>query len=175
SSDLVPVIARCKWFSTVGDVMSREERDIARDYLDQLGFPDAEIDAVEGWDQAAVCAANPGFDSEAFTVEESLRAHLSDRALEIVGEEQLIPILERIAKAAGSVVLDAAATAASLWAVEDETVVEAGAGAAIQSCHDAGLVLAAQAVEDHPFALKFRLFERGRWPIGVSGRSFHLF
>ena len=29
--------------------------------------------------------------------------------------------------------------------------------------------------EHHAFALKYRLFESGRWPIGVVGNSFHIF
>jgi hypothetical protein len=37
------------------------------------------------------------------------------------------------------------------------------------------LVLAAGAGEDHAFVYKFRLFERGRWPISIAGASFNLF
>jgi hypothetical protein len=50
----------------------------------------------------------------------------------------------------------------------------------VQSAHQAALVLVAAAdpdfeAEHHPFAAKFRLFEFGRWPVGVIGRSFNLF
>jgi hypothetical protein len=38
-------------------------------------------------------------------------------------------------------------------------------------------LLAAENEDDqhHAFALKYRLFESGRWPIGVIGNSFHIF
>ena len=40
-------------------------------------------------------------------------------------------------------------------------------------------VLAAEFEDDeqqrHPFALKYRLFEMGRWPLGLVGASYYLF
>jgi len=64
---------------------------------------------------------------------------------------------------------------AAIWDLEDETLLKAATGAAVQSVYNAALLLAAGGEETHPFALKFRLFELGRWPIGVHGRSFNLF
>ena len=51
------------------------------------------------------------------------------------------------------------------------------AGAGAQAIYQAGLLLAAENEEDehHVFALKYKLFESGRWPIGVVGNSFHIF
>ncbi len=52
----------------------------------------------------------------------------------------------------------------------------AAAGAGVQACHNAALLLlAGRAEDDHPFALKYRLFERGRWPVALIGSSLHLF
>ena len=61
--------------------------------------------------------------------------------------------------------------------MEDEELIRAAVGAASQAIYQAGLLLAAENEEDqnHPFALKYRLFESGRWPIGVVGNSFHIF
>ena len=39
----------------------------------------------------------------------------------------------------------------------------------------ASTLLAGRAEDDHPFALKYRLFERGRWPVALIGSSLHLF
>ena len=49
-------------------------------------------------------------------------------------------------------------------------------GAAVQTCHQAALLLAAQGgAPDHPFALKLQLFEHGRWPLGIVGMSLNIF
>ena len=59
----------------------------------------------------------------------------------------------------------------------DEELLRAAIGAVAQASYHSALVLAAEHEEPdlHPFSLKFRLFEAGRWPMGVIGRSFHLF
>ena len=51
---------------------------------------------------------------------------------------------------------------------------------AVEAAHKAALVLIAAAdpafdADDHPFTAKFRLFEFGRWPVGLIGSSFNLF
>ena len=70
--------------------------------------------------------------------------------------------------------------ASFLWDMEDAAARHLAVGSAVQAAHQAALVLVAAAgadmdVERHPFAAKFRLFEFGRWPVGVAGRSFNLF
>jgi hypothetical protein len=69
----------------------------------------------------------------------------------------------------------AAAVAASRSGVADEALIRAAAGAATQGAYHAALVLAAGGDEHHPFAIKFRLFEAGRWPLGIVGATFNLF
>jgi hypothetical protein len=169
------VVSRVPWFSRIGLPLSAEERDLAQRYLDMLGFPDASPAPVEDWTDAGDAASNTDLNSEGWEVEEQLRADLSREALDFFDEETLSDTLSFITETAGPVVVEGIAGAASLWPIEDEAVIEAATGAAVQICYQAALVLAAQAVEDHPFALKFRLFEMGRWPIGLSGRSFNIF
>ena len=59
--------------------------------------------------------------------------------------------------------------------IEDQELIRATAGSALQSCHQAALVLAAGEEDTHPFALKYRLFEHGHWPIAITGSSFNIF
>ena len=172
---LAEVVSRVPWFSRIGLPLSPEERDLAQRYLDMLGFPDASPAPVEDWTDAGDAASNTDLNSEGWEVEEQLRADLSREALDYFDEETLSDTLSFVTETAGPVVVESIASAASLWPVEDDAVIEAATGAAVQICYQAALVLAAQAVEDHPFALKFRLFELGRWPIGLSGRSFNIF
>ena len=172
---LAEVVSRVPWFSRIGLPLNPEERDLAQRYLDMLGFPDASPAPVEDWTDAGDAASNTDLNSEGWEVEEQLRADLSREALDYFDEETLSDTLSFVTETAGPVVVESIASAASLWPVEDDAVIEAATGAAVQICYQAALVLAAQAVEDHPFALKFRLFELGRWPIGLSGRSFNIF
>jgi hypothetical protein len=169
------VVTRIPWFSRIGQPLSAEERDLAQRYLDMLGFPDAAPATVEDWTEAGDAADSTDLNSEGWEVEEQLRADLSREALEFFDEDTLSDTLTYITETAGPLVVEAIASAASLWPVEDDAVIEAATGAAVQTSYTAALVLAAQAVEEHPFALKFRLFELGRWPIGLSGRSFNIF
>ena len=83
--------------------------------------------------------------------------------------------LTHVANQASEAVLAAAEAAAGRFGVEDEALIRAAAGAAAQACYHAALVLAAEGDEEHPFALKYRLYEAGRWPLGIVGRSFSLF
>ena len=56
-----------------------------------------------------------------------------------------------------------------------ESAAAVAAGAAAQAAYQAALVLATDGEADHPFALKFRLFEAGRLPLGITGNTFNLF
>jgi hypothetical protein len=61
------------------------------------------------------------------------------------------------------------------WGIEDEEILRAAIGQALQSCYQAALVIAAGEEEDHPFAQKFRLYENGHWPLGVAGTTLNIF
>jgi hypothetical protein len=169
------VVLRLPWFSRIGEPLDGREDALARRYLDMLGFPDAEPAALADWSEAADAAGSLDLNSEAWEVEEQLRADLSREALLSFDEASLTDTLAYVTETAGPAIVEAVTGAASLWAIEDDAVIEAATGAAVQACYQAALVLAARAVEDHPFALKFRLFELGRWPVGLSGRSLNLF
>lgn len=168
-------IPRVPWFAAVGERLSEAERDDALSYLAALGFPDAHVAQVESWEEAEGAASNPDWNSAWWEAEEQLRAALTVGALELVGESDLEAALTHVGASASEVANGAAAAAAASAGVSDEALVRAAAGAAVQASHQAALVLAAGGEEDHPFAIKFRLFEAGRWPLGVVGTSFNLF
>jgi len=155
------------WFSRVGARLEEREVREARGYLDALGFPDVDVARIASFADAAEAAA-----SEA---EEQLRAALTDDAVARIGAEALSVAMTHIAARAATSIDDKITRAAQLWDVEDDALLNAAKGAAIKAAHEAALVLLAGAEETHPFALKFRLFERGRWPVSVAGASFNLF
>ncbi len=168
-------VPRVPWFQALGEPLAEAARADASAYLSALGFPDAHVAPVATWAEAEDAVRNPEWNSAWWEVEEQLRAGLTAQAVDLVGEAEVMAALTHVGASASQVVGEAAAAAASSAGIADEALVLAASGAAIQACHQAALVLAAGAEEDHAFALKFRLFEAGRWPLGVVGTSFNLF
>ena len=61
--------------------------------------------------------------------------------------------------------------------VEDMALVNAAAGALAQAANGAALVILAEAEDDqppHPFLARWRLFARGRWPVGLAGATYNI-
>lgn len=169
------VVDRIDWFSALGERLTPEVSALARGYLDGLGFPDAEPALITSFEEAGDAAESLDWDSQAWEVEEQLRAGLVVDALVHIDEEGLGVALTHITSTTSDGLQEAMDNMAAIWDVEDETLITAATGAVVQSVYNAALLLAAGGEETHPFALKFRLFELGRWPIGVHGRSFNLF
>ncbi len=171
---------RIPWFANLGEPLTPGARALARAYADGLGFPDADVAVLVDWDDAASAAEHEGWNSPAWEAEESLRADLTGRALEILSEDALGIALTLIAERVAEPAKEAMEQASFIWDVEDESQKQLAVGAAVQAAHLAALVLIVAAdpdfdADDHPFTAKFRLFEFGRWPVGVIGSSFNLF
>jgi hypothetical protein len=168
------------WFANLGEPMSKGARAAARLYADGLGFPDADIAILVDWEDAAAAAESADWNSPAWEAEELLRADLTARALRQLSEEALQIASTMIADQIAEPAREAMEEAASIWDVEDEALRQLAVGAAVQAAHQAMLVLVAAVdpdfdAEDHPFTAKFRLFEFGRWPVGVAGNSINVF
>lgn len=163
------------WFRSVGLSMGRGTREAADAYSQALGFPNATVALIENWEEAAHAAASPDWNSEWWEAEEQMRAGLTSQALELITEEDLTMALTHIASTASPLIQHAVENFAEEQGIEDEELIRAAIGSAIQTCHQAALVLAAGEEDSHPFALKYKLFELGRWPIAITGNSFNLF
>ena len=169
------VIEQADWFHQLGQPMGGDTRLLAEGFVSQLGFPDAWVAPVADWEHAAVAAENPDINSDSWEAEEQLRMHLTSEASLIFTEAELHDALEAITSTAGPVIFNAASNVANMWGVDDDAIIEACGGAALQACYNAALVIMAAEEEDHPCALKFALFEAGHWPIGIAGQSFNVF
>jgi hypothetical protein len=163
------------WFTRVGMALEPDEEDVAEAYLSAAGFPGAGIGLIESWNDAAQIAENPEWNSDWWEAEEQLRAGLVTDALETLDETDVSNLLNHAAAAAAGAAGDAATEAALQAGFEDEAFVMAAAGMATAASYTMGLIIAAAADDDHPFALKFQLFEFGRCPVGVIGTTFSLF
>ncbi len=171
---------RIPWFANLGEPLTPGARALARTYTDGLGFPDADVAILVDWDDASAAAENRDWNSPAWDAEELLRADLTTRALETLSEQALGIAMTLIADRVSAPAKDAMEQASFIWDIEDEGQQQLAVGAAVQAAHQAALVLIAAAdpdfdADDHPFTAKFRLFEFGRWPVGIMGSSFNLF
>ncbi len=170
------MIREVSWFGAVGEPLGAAESQDAAAYAAALGFPQAQVAAVGDWDEAEAAARNPEWNTTWWEAEEQLRAALTAAALELVGDQDtLMAVLTTVTGTASEVVHQAAGRAAGRHGIDDQALIRAAAGAATQASYQAALVLAADADADHAFAVKYRLFEAGRWPLGIVGMTLNLF
>ena len=167
--------ARTAWLKQAGAPLTPETTALSQRFLDALGFPHMMISRIESWSDAATAAESLDWNDPAWEAEEQLTAALTAEALDVMDEDALSVALSYVRGRVGAGLFDHIADSAALWDENDEQVINAAAGAALRASHQAALVLCADAAPAHPLALKFQLFQAGRWPIGVAGATFNLF
>mgnify|MGYP003627093918 CR=1 FL=1 len=167
----LPLMAR------LGESLDARETGLSRDYLDGLGFPHAEPALLSSWDEAADAAEVQDQDPEGWEAEEMLRAGLISRASDRLDDEAIQALMTYVAMQAGEVAQEAVRYAAGFEDNEDEALANAAAGMIVRAADGMALVILAEAEDDepaHPFLLRWRLFARGRWPLGLAGSTFNL-
>jgi hypothetical protein len=177
-ADLRARVRMASWFAALGERLTAGERWDARAYLAGLGFADAGVAEVSSWAEAAAIAKSPDWSRAWWDREEAERQRLLKLCGERYAESDLMTALSRIMELASAATHGAAAIAASRAGVADPALIRVAAGAAAQAAYQAALPVLAGAAAgetEHAFAVKFRLFEAGRWPLGIAGGSFHLF
>lgn len=172
---LCDLASEMRWFSTVSEPLDSETRDMAERYCEGLGFPGTTPALLGDWEDAAAAAESGDYNSPAWEAEEQMRAYLSEEVLQQVDIDTLEMVMTHIAATVSEAATLGAEEAANFLRIDDMAFVQAATGAAVQAVHLAALVLMVGLDEDHPFSLRFHLFERGRWPIGIMGQSFNIF
>lgn len=184
------------WFSRIGDFLSEPEKDLARACVESLGLGEGWVAPVEDWEDALYAAESPEINDPAWEVMESMRAGLTAQALDLLGDEQAFETaMTHLAAEVTESIKLAAEEVLSASNRDTEDMVNLLTGSAVQAVHLAALVLLAAgaavatgeerdgadsftgADEDynnHPFILRFKLFEAGRWPITITGQSLHI-
>ncbi len=179
---------RARWFAELGEPFDAATEQIARAYLDGLGFPDADAIAVMNWDDALDASETLDLNAEAWEAEEQLRAALMDEVLSGVSEEGLGVVLAHMAAQLADLLPEMIDEALMMADELPDTIRDLGVGSAQQAAHGAALALAAAAITaqndgleageealNHPLLLRYRLFELGRWPLALTGRTLNLF
>ena len=142
-----------------------------------------QVAGVENWLAASGAAQAPDWDDDWWQAEQQMQNALLEQALTQIDEHDLEVALTHVSTRAGEVAHDHAAKMAARQGVTDPALLKVAAGAAAQAAYQAALVLAARGADgeqdsdevEHPFAIKFRLFEAGRLPLGITGSTFNLF
>lgn len=164
------------WFAALGQPVGLDEEADAVLYGAGLGFDPVHIAVVETWADAALLTAELESDAETWDIEEQIRADLLAVVRETLDEAELGLALTAVAtKAAQAAREGAQAAARAEDDGVDEALIDQAVEAAALTARLAALALAADADEDHPFLLKLRLYEAGRWPLGLVGQTLHLF
>ena len=167
-------IGRGSWFAACGEALTEGERDEAVAYLAELGLPGTPVATVAGWAEAAATTQSRDWSRAWWERETTAQQDLHGRAAAQFGEDELLAALTVVTEAAQAL-HGVAALATSRAGVADPALTRVAAGAAAQACHQAALALAAKAGLDHLFAVKYRLFAAGRWPLGIVGDRFFVF
>lgn len=163
---LTRAIPRVSWFAATATPLTDADRADGVAYAAALGFGAIRIAPVTSWPEARRIAMSPNAAPWWDTEDRLVKALAPDPAL--------IPALTRVTDAASAVVHGAASIVLTRAGIADGYLARAAAGAATQGCYHAALALAAQAGDQHPFAIKFRLYEAGRWPLGILGGALHI-
>jgi hypothetical protein len=132
------------------------------------------VEGVAGWAEAAATTKRGDWSPAWWQAEEAAAKALHHTAASLLGEASLLASLSVVTLAAVAL-HGTAALALVRTGADDPALNRVAAGAAALACHQMGLAIAADAGDDHPLAIKYRLFERGRWLLGVMGDRCYLF
>ncbi|HYC13133.1 MAG TPA: hypothetical protein VEC75_02730, partial [Stellaceae bacterium] len=171
---LATELARGSWFAACGEPLLSAERAETARYLAGLGLGAPGIAGVESWNEAAVIAQRRDWNHAWWDAEERAALDLKRAGIAAFGEAPLFAALSAVAEASAAL-HGHAALAAARAGVADPALSRVAAGAAAMACHQMGLVLACGLGEDHPLAIKYRLFAGGRWLLGLIGGRCYLF
>ncbi|MBI3452289.1 MAG: hypothetical protein HY057_05545 [Rhodospirillales bacterium] len=171
----IAALRRVSWFAAVGQALDDDERHDATRYLAALGFPECPLVAATDWRAAEAATRDPDWDPKWWAAEENARAALLAAAGKLHGRHALMTALSRVTLEASDVAMGAAAVAAARTGIADPALARVAAGAAAQAAYQAALALTAGADSDHPFAIKYRLFAAGHWPLGLGGGRLRIF
>lgn len=180
---LAKLVGSLPWFAAVGRKLTATEIDTAEAYIAGIGFAEMQVAGIENWLAAAGAAQAPDWDDDWWQAEQQMQTALLEQALTQIDEHDLEVALTHVSTRAGEVAHEHASRMAARQGVSDPALLKVAAGAAAQAAYQAALVLAARSAEgedgedgeEHPFAIKFRLFEAGRLPLGPAGSTFNLF
>ena len=164
------------WFFMLGEPLSENEREQAREYLHGLGLDrQTAVESVATFAEAARIISSPDWDRSWWDAEQRERERLRAKAAQGRDHGQL---LQALSQDAGQVIEGphgAAAVQAARLGCSDAGLIRAAAGALGETLYLAKLAELASEGPSHPFVAKRALFAGGHWPLGLANGQFHVF
>ncbi|RMF73186.1 MAG: hypothetical protein D6740_04250 [Alphaproteobacteria bacterium] len=169
-------LGRVSWFSALGEPLAPATVSLARDYLAALGLPEGDVTLTESPHDAADVLTDIEAAAPLRAQEDQLRQDLLTGATARMADPERLFDAVEIIKGLAAVTAGRAIEEDGVFPPgTDPQLLDAAVGAAVAATVDAALLLTGERGPAHPFALRFRLFERGRWPLALIGASFHLY
>jgi len=160
------------WFVRLGQLLDSDDEAAARAYLEALGYDKSvEIRLAADASQIDASIRAPDWDAVWWTVEEDARSLLQRDLHEQLGEKALMAKLSEQVLQQDEAIYQAACRGLGA----NSPLSRAAAGAGAMASYDHALASLAQMSVTHVFMRKYRLFERGRWPLGVIRNVFYLY
>jgi hypothetical protein len=176
---LLTTLPRGVWFSAVGEPLTTSELDEAHGYVHALGLTDIAIQSASSWhDAKRITNANDWLRTW-WQTEHNEERRLLAAASARYGNDTVMQRLTYIMEGSAELFFGPAAISSTRAGVADSSLERSAAGAASQSLHQFALASMMDESSEHFFAIKFRLFLAGRWPLSnnesANVRTFHIF
>ncbi len=169
-------VGRAHWFAAVGEEADPETRLLAERYVQALPqLRIAAVKMVDSWQDAMQLLREQHWDEEWVRAEQAETGRLLDQVRKKLGAREAAVTLASALDGANDLLLHCAREALDEWAIVDDEWARVAAGAAGQALYQDTLATLADAGPEHVFRLKYGLWQRGRWPLGVFKRRLQLF
>lgn len=163
------------WLSRAGAPRDDADAAAARDYRRALGGLAAECQWVADWPAALALLQRGRWDEAWWEAEQAQARALMAQASCNHGQTQSLQAITRTLDAVSDLLLARARAQLERSGRPSEEWARVAAGAAGQALYQHTLADLANAAPSHPLRLKFELWRRGRWPLGVFGGTLYIF
>lgn len=197
---IVPALPKGVWFSAVGEPLEDSERRECESYLRGLAVPALAVSAlavpasampgsaasglnwaqlkiigVRDWQHARDISNAPNWSRQWWEAERLEERRLFEIAAAKYSADAVLMRLTNLMEGSSELFHGPATVACIRVGIADPGLARSAAGAASHSLHQYGIAQLAGEGEDHLFAVKFRLFLAGRWPLSVDDENFYIF
>ena len=164
-----------EWFARVGTPIDDRDRDDIAAIMRIRGIGHAaDIVLARNW-YAADAWINSDQSAASWDDDEDERERLWLQLAEEIPESELLARLATIVEVAAPAVRAAAASAAAREFDTAPDLIDTATAAALLCLHQHALAELAGIGDEHPFARKYALFARGRWPLGYQAGRYGVY
>lgn len=172
---IVPALPKDVWFCAVGKPLGASVRNECESYLRSFTMPGLAIIGVRDWPHARDISNAPNWSRQWWEIERQEERRLFEIAAAKYSADAVLMRLTNLMSGSAELFYGPATVACIRAGIPDPGLARSAAGAASHNLHQYGIAQLADESEDHLFAVKFRLFLAGRWPMSVDDTGFYIF